>query len=144
MSMRIKNKKLVILLFTTALLCLFSTMCRYNWLVHARLNLFLRGYISSRIEVPPDFAKVPDFHPTSFVSGLVFSDGDFIGSLNGNGAFVLRNETDISQDEREAKTEIILFVLQYVFGATFAGVFLALLWRIARARRNRALGLNPI
>jgi hypothetical protein len=135
-----KNKKLLILLFVTAFLCLFSAVCRHNWLLHARLNMLLRGCISCRIEAPPDFAKVPDFHPTAFVSGLVYSNGKLMGSLNGYGAFVLRNETDISQDEREARTEIILFVLEYVFGAMSIGVFLAFLRKIAKTRHNRALG----
>jgi hypothetical protein len=138
--MKLQNKKLIVPLLVTAFLCLFSSACRHNWVLHARLNMFLRGYIFCRVEVPPDFAKVPDFRPTSFISGLVYSDGKLVGSLNGYGGFVLRNETDISQDEREARIEIILLVLEYVFGALFVGVLLCLVWKIAKGRRNQPLG----
>jgi hypothetical protein len=101
--------------------------------------MFLRGYMFCRVEVPPDFAKAPDFRPTSFVAGWVYADGKLVGSLNGHGAFVLRDEADISQDEREARVDIILFVLECMFGTLFVGASLILLWKIAKAKRNQAL-----
>src|SRR2546429_9356579 len=99
--MKTQHTRLLVLLFVTASMCLLAAACRHNWLFHARLNMVLRGYAFCDIQVPADLTKVPDFHPTSFVSGLVYCNGNLIGSLNGYGALVLRNETDISQDERE-------------------------------------------
>jgi hypothetical protein len=129
--MKIKDRRLVVILFVAAALFLLSALCRHNWFLHARLNMLLRGYVFCQVEVPPDLGKVRDFHPTGFVSGLVYAKGVCVGSLNRYGAFVLRNETDISTDEREARTEIILFVSEYLFGAVLAGATLALVAKIA-------------
>src|SRR6185437_4840724 len=99
--MKTEKTRLFVLLVVAASLCLLSILCRYNWLAHARLSMLLRGYIFCQVEVPPDFSNAPDFHPNGFVSGLVYARGVCVGSLNGYGAFILRNETDTSTDDRE-------------------------------------------
>ena len=138
--MRTPKGKWIVLLLIGAFVFLLSGACRHNWLLHARFDMLLRGYVFCHVEIPPDLSQLAEPKPTGFISALVYQNSTCIGSLNRYGTFVLRNETAASQDEREAKRGIVLFVLEYMFGAIFVGASLALLWDIVRGRWDLSTG----
>src|SRR5438105_574856 len=110
--MRRSRTVFIILLSLTAFVSLLSAGCRHSWILHARLNMLVRGYPLCRLEIPPDFGKLAAPKPTGFVSAFVYRDGTYVGWLDRYGTFLLGDEMAGSQDERETKTEIILFALE--------------------------------
>jgi hypothetical protein len=105
--------------------------------------MLVRGCPLCLVEIPPDFGKLATPKPTGFVSAFVYRDGTYVGSLDRYGTFLLRDEMAGSQDEREAKTETILFALEYSFGVISAVAALVLLLKIIGEKR-RAKGLLRI
>ena len=135
--MRIQRKFVVALLVFAGFLSLSSAACRYNWTLYSRLNMLVRGYVFCEVETPPKAETLRVLGPMGFVSGLVYCNGTYVGSLDRNGAFRVENETRTLPEDREAKISFVLFVFQYVFGAIFVGGSVGLLWKGSRNRGDR-------
>ena len=124
----------MLVLCVAGLLCFTSSCLRWSWSYRSRLNLLVKGCIFCEVRPLPQSGRVPLGHPNTFVTAVVYKDGVYVGYLDGYGAFCLPGESGYSIAQREMKTIVALWILQWSSGAVF---FALLVWISIRRFREK-------
>src|SRR5713226_6645793 len=93
MSKSTNSRRIWLLLVIASSCWLLVHSLRYNWTLHARLNLLLRGYVFSHLESPTQVNGLPAPRQMEFVSKLVYKSGVYVGYLNTYGEFRSASDT---------------------------------------------------
>jgi len=139
MSKTLKKGRAMALLLILAVGCLCAHLLQYNWTLHARLNLLLRGHVCSQLKPPGSGKELPAARPPELVSEWVYEGGRCVGYLNPGGHFVPISDVAVgwnAKSDSDMATTIVLFYSKWLLLLTSLVVCATFSWRAYTQRRR--------
>lgn len=136
--MKARRSKAAAWLVVLAISFLLVHLVQKNWMLRARLNLLLRGYVFCGL-VTPDAEQLATLPTNEFVLKLVYKGDKCVGFLDASGQFIGRSDNAAGWDSRlrrDMAMTVVLCYLKWLLVGGFAVVAMRVL-----SSRTRRVGL---
>lgn len=136
MNSYVKQWPLLALLMIAAFGLLFCSLFSYSWVLRARLNMALHGYIICQL-APPDYNALKlSFPRHKTISKVVLRKGTYVGYVDTYANFVPASETDVNWNIN-TKTTAVLFYGILVCSFSLCGLLIVWLHLACKGNRQR-------